>query len=237
MLESLFFPKSIAIIGASSNPQKIGHSIAKNILSNGYSGKVYFINIHKEKILGKASYDSIIKISGAIDLAIIVIPSLAVPDVLEECGKKGVKNVIIISAGFSEIGDAGKELEDRISSIAIKYQIQLLGPNCLGFLNSKNNLNASFADGMIMKGDAAFFSQSGALCSAMLDWAKKMDIGFSKFISVGNKTVIDEASILKYLLEDKATKVVLGYLVGYVVIAYVLLPLYYRLNLTSIYRV
>lgn len=215
MLQSLFYPKSIAVIGASSNPKKIGNSIAKNILSNKYKGKVYFVNINKDIILGKKSFASITDIPGKIDVSIIVIPAKAVNSVLEACGKIGVTNAIVISAGFSEIGKEGKKLEDEMKRIAEKYNMRILGPNCLGILNSQNGLNASFADGMIHKGNVAFFSQSGALCSAMLDWANQRYLGFSQFISVGNKAVIDEAHILEYLVKEKSSEVILGYLEGF----------------------
>lgn len=215
MLQTLFYPKSIAVIGASSDPKKIGHSIAKNILTYKYPGRVYFVNIKKDTILGKKSYASILDIAKDIDLAIIVIPAPGVNSALEMCGKKGVRNAIVISSGFSETGHEGKKMENEMQTIAENYKIQILGPNCLGILNSQNSLNASFADGMINSGIASFFSQSGALCSALLDWANQRNLGFSQFISIGNKTVIDETDILQYLIDGKNSKVILGYLEGF----------------------
>ncbi|KKQ55183.1 MAG: Acetyl coenzyme A synthase alpha subunit [Parcubacteria group bacterium GW2011_GWA2_38_13] len=215
MLKSLLYPKSIAIIGASSDSKKIGYSIAANITAYKFKGKTYFVNIHKDIIMGKKSYASILDISEKVDLAIIIIPSRSVNTVLEDCGKKGVSSAIIISAGFSEVGEEGKKLEEEMKQISQKYSMQVLGPNCLGLLNSQNNLNASFADGMIRDGNVAFFSQSGALCSAMLDWAVDKNFGFSQFMSIGNKAVIDESTVLEFFREEKSAQIILGYLEGF----------------------
>lgn len=215
MLKTLIYPKSIAVIGASSDSKKIGYSIAANLTAYKFKGKIYFVNINKDIIMGKKSFASISDISAKVDLAIIVIPSRSVNSVLEECGKKGVSSVIIISAGFSEIGQEGKKLEDEIRRISQKYNMEVLGPNCLGLLNSQNNLNASFADGMIREGNVAFFSQSGALCSAMLDWAVDKNFGFSQFISIGNKAVIDESTVLEFFQKEESVQIILGYLEGF----------------------
>ena len=213
MIKKNFFnPKSIAVVGASRKKTKLGFTILKNILDYNYKGKVYPVNPKTKKILGRVCYANISQIPIKIDLAILVIPAKIAPIILEECGRKKVPNVIIISAGFKEIGGEGIVLEKKICEITKKYKINLLGPNCLGILDSVNNLNASFAEGMIEKGKVAFMSQSGAICTAMLDWAHLNDIGFSRFISLGNKAGITEIDLMKFFARDKETKVVLAYL-------------------------
>jgi len=211
-LNNFFNPKSIAIIGASSNEEKLGHSILKNILDYKYKGKVFPVNLKGGKVLGLKVYRNVLDIKNKVDLAIIVIPAKAVNSVLERCGKAKIKNVIIISAGFKEIGGVGIVLEKEMKKIAEKYNIKIIGPNCLGILDSINNLNASFANGMVKKGSIGFISQSGAICTAMLDWADLNNIGFSKFISLGNKSVVTEIEMLEYFKNDRKTETVLAYL-------------------------
>ena len=177
-----------------------------------YRGKIYPVNLKSKKILGLRVYLSVLEIKNKIDLAVIVVPSKAVNFVLEECGKAGIKNAIVVSAGFKEIGGEGAVLEKEMAAIAEKYNIKIIGPNCLGVLDSASNLNASFADGMIKKGNIGFISQSGALCSSMLDWANLNNVGFSKFVSLGNKTVVSEVEMLEFFRDDKKTKAVLAYL-------------------------
>ena len=170
-LTKLFSPESVAIIGASRKKGKVGYDVLKNILTCGYEGKVYPINPKANKIFGLKAYKSIKDIKSKIDLAIFTIPSGFVPGVLKECGEKGVDSAIIISAGFKESGTQGARLEREIADIGRKYKINILGPNCLGLIDTTFSLNASFAAEMPLKGDVAFFSQSGALGTAILDWA------------------------------------------------------------------
>ena len=212
MLNNFFNPKSIAIIGASSNKKKLGYGMLRNILDHGYRGKVYPVNLKYNKVQGIKAYSSVLDIGQKIDLAIIVIPARAVNFVLTECGKAKIKNVIIISAGFREIGKEGNVLEQEMREIAKKYEINILGPNCLGILDSTSNLNASFAEGMVQKGSIGFISQSGAICTGMLDWANLNNVGFSRFVSMGNKAMISEIEMLEFFKTDKKTKVVLAYL-------------------------
>lgn len=214
MIKKILYPDAVAIIGVSASPKKVGYTLAKNILSAGYRGRVYFINPFRKNILGKRVYQSVLSVNHTIDLAVIAVPASKVAGVLEECGKKKIRQVMIISAGFSEIGPVGEKREKIIQEIAEKYSIQILGPNCLGILNSVNKLNASFAAGMIERGTTAFFSQSGALCTAMLDWSKNVHLGFSQFLSIGNKLMVDECDLLRYFKNDPSTKVILGYLEG-----------------------
>ncbi|MFA5076480.1 MAG: acetate--CoA ligase family protein [Patescibacteria group bacterium] len=214
MLNKLFSPKSIAVIGASREKTKLGHTILVNILKYKYRGRVYPVNPGAKKILGLVCYPSVLTIKAEVDLAVVIVPSVVVPAVLVECGKKKITNVIVVSAGFKEIGGAGVELEEKIKQIAKDYDINLLGPNCLGILDSVSNLNASFADGMIQPGQVAFMSQSGAICTAMLDWAKLNKLGFSRFISLGNKAGVTENELLEFLASDRETDVILAYLEG-----------------------
>ncbi|MFC1613224.1 acetate--CoA ligase family protein [Patescibacteria group bacterium] len=212
MLNNFFNPKSIAVIGASRHKNKIGHSILKNLLDAKFKGKLYPVNPKAEKILNQKCYASIKQLPKKLSLAIIVIPAQFVLTVLKECGEQEIKNVIIISAGFRESGSNGLKLEKELKELAMTMDINILGPNCLGLLDSLNNLNASFAKGMIAKGKISFISQSGAICSAMLDWAKKENIGFSKFVSLGNMAGINELDLLEYFITDKSTEAVFAYL-------------------------
>ena len=211
-LDNFFNPKSIAVIGASSDREKLGYAVLKNILDYSYKGKVFPVNLKGRKILGLKSHISVLNVKETIDLAIIIIPAKAVNHVLEECGRNKIKNVIIISAGFRETGKEGSILEKEVKEIAKKYEINILGPNCLGILDSTNSLNASFAEGMVQKGSIGFISQSGAICTGMLDWANLNNVGFSRFVSMGNKTMISEIELLEFFKTDKKTKAVLAYL-------------------------
>lgn len=201
-LHTLFAPRSIAVIGASTRPDSVGYTLTENLLKNGFAGKVCPVNPKTDTLFGLPCYKSISAIEHDIDLAIIIVPAASVPRVLRETGAKGVRSAVIISSGFKETGHAGKMLEDEIVSIARQYDIALLGPNCLGFLRPRLGLNASFAQRMPADGNIAFFSQSGALCTALLDLAAD-DIGFSHFASIGNKAVIGENELLRFFADDE----------------------------------
>jgi acetate---CoA ligase (ADP-forming) len=207
-LDLVFKPKSVAIVGASTKEGSVGNAIVKN-LSQGFTGSVYPVNPKAEELYGLKCYASLTAISTPVDLMVIVVPAAIVPAILEEGGTLGIKGAIIISAGFKEVGNV--ELEKNIQDICAKYDIALIGPNCLGIINPSLKLNASFAAFSPADGNVAFISQSGALCTAILDCATTMGIGFSKFISVGNKAVLDETAILDYLEKDTETDVVAMY--------------------------
>jgi acetyltransferase len=211
-LEKLLNPSSVAVIGASLTKGKIGHDVLLNIKESGYKGKIYPINPKDTEVMGYKAYPSVLDVKDDIDLAVFAIPAPAVVEVMKECGDKGIKAAIVISAGFKETGPEGKKLELELAAAAKKHGIRVLGPNCLGFISSTIHLNASFAATSPLPGDIAFFSQSGALCTAILDWAVKEKIGFSKFISLGNKADISETDFLRALGEDPDTKVILGYI-------------------------
>lgn len=212
MLDFIFQPKSIAVIGASTTKGKLGHDILNNIKKFGYSGRIYPVNPKAKSILGIKTYKSVKNIKGKVDVALIIVPAPIVNAVLKECGEKKIKAVVIISAGFKEMGGNGIKREEEIKRTALKYGIKIIGPNCLGFINPHEKLNASFASGMPNKGNVGFVSQSGAMAVAMLDWAYNSHVGFSKVITVGNKAGLSELELLEYLGKDKNTKVIAMYL-------------------------
>jgi acetyl coenzyme A synthetase (ADP forming)-like protein len=215
MLDKAFFsPSSVAVIGAAREPHKLGYSVLQNILQYGFQGKVYPINPTASEILKLPCYPRITEIPDTVELAIVVVPSVAVPQVINDCGQKGVRGAVVITAGFREIGPEGLKLENEMLTLARKYGIRVLGPNCLGLIDTASSLNATFAAGMPAKGNIAFMSQSGALCQAILDWSQDSGIGFSKFISLGNKADITETDIMEVLKEDRATKVIIAYVEG-----------------------
>lgn len=214
MLSSFFQPSSVAVIGASSNPDKLGHAVVRNLIQGGFKGKIYPINPAASEILGLPAFASVTQISDPIDLAVIVIPYPAVPDALRQCGMKGIPSAVIISAGFREAGKEGLEREEELVAVARQYNIRIIGPNCLGIINTQAPLNASFAAGMPPAGPMTFISQSGALGTAVLDIAMGGKLGLAKFISLGNKADISEIDLLQYLKDDPDTKVILIYSEG-----------------------
>jgi acetyltransferase len=213
-LDKIFNPQNVAIVGASDAEGSVGYAIVKNFTQLGYTGKVYFVNIRKPEILGVKTYQAVDQIPEPVDLAIIATPAKTVPDVIEECGRAKVKGVIIVSAGFKETGPAGKALEEKIVENAKKYGIRVIGPNCIGIIRPRNNLNATFLDKMPKPGNIAFLSQSGALGSAILDWAIHQNIGFSNFVSVGSMIDVDFGDLIDYFGSDPKTKSILMYVEG-----------------------
>ncbi|MHA1627936.1 MAG: CoA-binding protein, partial [Candidatus Baldrarchaeia archaeon] len=204
MLDFIFNAKSIAVIGASNRPGKIGFEIFRNIVEGGFQGKIYPINPKITELMGHTCYHTIKDVPDTVDLAVIVIPAPIVPEVLEQCGEKGVKGVIIISAGFSEVGNF--ELENKIVNIAKKYGMRIVGPNCAGIVNTHQNLFPTI-EVRPPKGFIAFVSQSGALGGAILMKAKEEQFGISIFASYGNACDVNESDILEYLMEDENSKV------------------------------
>ncbi len=213
-LKPILEPQSVAVIGASRQPGTVGYAVLSNLLMGHFTGVVYPINPKARSICGVRAYASIMEVPDPVDLAVIIVRADLVPRVLEECGQKGVKGAIVISAGFKETGPEGAKREEEVREIARHYGISLVGPNCLGVINTDPayRLNASFAKEMPLPGNIAFVSQSGALCTAVLDYAKGQGIGFSKVISLGNKADINENDFLAYLWQDPHTQVILLYL-------------------------
>lgn len=213
-LDAFFNPKSIAVIGASREPWKVGHRVFRNLVEAGFQGRLYPINPGAEELLGFRCYKSVKDVPEDIDLAVIVVPAKIVPLVAEECGQKGVKGIVVISAGFSETGREGTLLEKEVIETCRKYGMRMQGPNCLGIISTQSRVNASFAPTMPLPGNIAFVSQSGALGSAILNWAIGNDIGFTKFISLGNEADLNAADFIEALGDDEETRVIGLYIEG-----------------------
>ena len=218
-LRPMMNPKSVAVIGASRDPNKVGHIILQNYIDNGFSGELYPVNKNAapgEKIIGLTAYRSVLEIKKSIDLAVIAVPAPIVPSVLEECGKAKIKTAVVISGGFAEVGNV--ELQDKIVEIAKKYNIAMLGPNCLGIMDPLSKVDTLFLPTYKLSrprvGGVSFVTQSGAVGSTILDLIAKEGFGLSKFISYGNAAYVDEVDLLEYLLHDKQTKVIVMYIEG-----------------------
>lgn len=214
-LTGLFNPKSVAVVGASSQEEKVGYIITDNLKKCGFKGDIYPINTKADgELLGLPAYKSVLDIPGDVDLAVMSIPAKFMNSALEECGQKGIKNVIVITAGFKEVGGEGVKLEQEMAEIANKYNMNVQGPNCLGSIDTHTPMNASFAQMMPKPGNIAFVSQSGAMTVAILDWSISEGIGFSKVVSLGNKVDISEIDVIEQLADDENTDVILCYLEG-----------------------
>ena len=214
MLEAIFAPQSVAIVGASPDPSKLGHRVLRNVVDNGYRGRLFPIHPTASAVLDLPAYPSIAAVPEPIELAVVVVPPQAVLAVVEECGKRGVQGLVVITAGFKEVGGAGKDLERKLVDLVRRYRMRMVGPNCLGIIDTTTPLNASFAALMPNRGEIAFMSQSGALCTAILDWSKNEGIGFSRFVSLGNKADVDEIALLEAWGDDPQNRVILAYLEG-----------------------
>lgn len=212
-LESFFNPKRIALIGASINPNSVSGKVLSNLVGGGFRGVVYPVNPQFEAVLGIQCYPDLSSLPNKPDLAVICTSAEQVPDYVEQCGETGTLNIIIMSAGFKEIGEEGAKLENRIKESIKKYEnMRVMGPNCLGLIVPSLNLNVSFASGMPRNGNIAFISQSGALCTSVLDWAIEKKIGFSYFISVGNTLDVDFSDLIDFFGEDEKTKSIVLYI-------------------------
>jgi acetyltransferase len=213
-LDRIFKPKSIALIGASDEEGSIGYILLKNLTELGYTGRLYPVNINKSEILGLKAYKTVEHLPELADLAIIVTPAKTVPDIIEQCGKTGIQGIIIISAGFKEIGEEGKTLEDKILETKKTCNLRIIGPNCLGIMNANLSLNATFTTKMPKMGNIAFISQSGALGASIIDWAITQGIGFSNFVSVGSMIDVDFGDLIDYFGTDPKTSSILMYIEG-----------------------
>lgn len=213
-LDAIFSPETIAVIGASTQKGKVGHDIFANILSGGYTGTLYPVNPKAKSVLSVKCYTSIAAIPDPIDLAMIILPPRAALGSVEECISKGVRGIVIVSAGFKEVGGEGARIEQQIKKLCVDAGVRVVGPNCLGVINPspRVSLNASFSARMPKPGNVSFISQSGALCTAVLDYAADKGFGFSKFISIGNKADVDELDLLRYYHKDPDTDVVMIYM-------------------------
>ncbi len=216
MIDQFFNPQSVAVIGASRDPEKLGYAVVRNLIESGFARErpVYPVNPKADEILGLKAYPSVRDIPDPVDLAVIVIPYRFVSQALRECGEKGVPAVVIITAGFREAGHEGLLREREIVEIARQYKMRVIGPNCLGVIDTYTPLNASFAAGTPPKGPINFTSQSGALGTAVLDWALGGKMGFSKFVSLGNKADVSEIDLLQAWADDPNANVILAYIEG-----------------------
>ncbi len=217
MLSVFFKPKSIAVIGASRNPEKIGHVIFRNLM-NKFNGRLYPINPNADEILGHKCYGSVLNVKESIDLAIICIKPEFANRAVEDCIKKGVKGAVIITSGYREIGGEGITREEELRRMVSKSGMRVVGPNCIGIYDSETGVDTLFIPGYKMKkpekGGIAFISQSGAFGLALLDWMAEEGMGLSKFVSYGNAVDVDETDLLRFLAKDKETKVIAMYLEG-----------------------
>ncbi len=213
-LDSIFSPESIAIIGASTTPGKVGHDIFLNVLRGGFNGVIFPVNPKAKAVLGVKAYPTILDVPDDVDLSFIILPPRLALNAVKQSIEKGVGGIVIVSAGFKEVGGEGAKIEEEIAKMCKEAGVRLIGPNCLGVINPVEGvkLNASFARRMPASGKISFISQSGALCTSVLDFAADRDFGFSKFISIGNKADVDEVDLLEYFYSDPHTEVIMIYL-------------------------
>ncbi len=213
-VDAVFTAHSVAVVGASRDPRSIGHTIIRNLVRDGFRGTVYPVNPKADHILSIRAFRSVSDIPGPVDLAVICVPAAIVEHAVEECGRKGVRAAIIISAGFRELGEEGRAREDRVRAVLARYGIRAVGPNCMGCVTTAPDvsMNATFALGMPRVGSVAMMSQSGALSAAIMDYARQQNVGFSKFVSMGNILNVDTVDLLEYFGRDPDTSVILMYI-------------------------
>ncbi|MEC4813143.1 MAG: bifunctional acetate--CoA ligase family protein/GNAT family N-acetyltransferase [Scytonema sp. PMC 1069.18] len=211
-LDAIFAPKAIAVIGASERPGSVGRTLLWNLITNSFGGTVYPVNPQRRSVLGIKAYPNIASVPEQIDLAIIATPAPTVPGIISECVDAGVKGTIVISAGFKETGASGVELERQVLEQVRRGKMRLIGPNCLGVMNPVTGLNATFANGMARPGTVGFISQSGALCTAILDWSLRENVGFSSFVSIGSMLDVDWGDLIYYLGDNPETESIVIYM-------------------------
>jgi len=213
-LKPFFTPSGVALIGTSANPTRLSFGILRNMVEGRYRGGVYPVNPRYTEVLGISCFASINNVPDPVDLAVIALPAVNVPETVEACGQRGIKTAIIISGGFREVGSQGLELENQCVEIAQRYQMRLIGPNCVGTMDLYSGVNTTFIKGLPPKGNIGFLSQSGAICGAVVDYVLDKDIGFSNLTSMGNMADVNETDIIEYLSTDPNTKVIAAYLEG-----------------------
>ena len=211
-LDVFFTPRSIAVVGASRIPGKVGHDVMVNISTSGYQGDIVAVNPEADTLLGIPCYPDLYTYGKEVDLAIIVVPNEVALRTVDDCINAGVKGIVVISSGFRELGQEGLEMERKMVELCRKRAVRLLGPNCMGIINTDVGLNSTFIARKPASGPISIFSQSGAVCAAMLDICSSRHLGLAKMISIGNKADINEIDILSWLAKDENTKVIIGYL-------------------------
>src|SRR5215211_4342290 len=211
-LDAIFGPETVAVVGASDRPGSVGRTIMWNLISNPFGGTVYPVNAKRQNVLGIKAYPSVSEIPERVDLAVIASPAPTVPEIIRECVECGVRGAIIISAGFRETGPEGAELERQVLEEARRGRMRIIGPNCLGVMRPYGGLNATFAGAMARPGSVGFLSQSGALCTAILDWSLREHVGFSAFVSIGSMLDVGWGDLIDYLGDDPQTKCIVIYM-------------------------
>jgi acetyltransferase len=211
-LDVIFRPETVALIGATDKAGSVGRTVMRNLIGNPFGGTVFPVNPNRSNVLGIKAYPSVLEVPEQVDLAVIVSPAPTVPGIIRECAEAGVEGAIIISAGFKEAGEEGAELERQVLEEARRGRMRLIGPNCLGVMSPVSGLNATFAGTMALPGNVAFLSQSGALCTAILDWSMKENVGFSHFASVGSMLDVGWGDLIYYLGNDRHTKSIIIYM-------------------------
>jgi acetyltransferase len=211
-LEPIFCPRTVAVVGASESAGSVGRTILWNLLSNPFGGTVYPVNPKRSSVLGVKAYPNVASLPEPIDLAVVVTPALAVPGIIGECVDAGVKGAIVLSAGFKEVGPEGADLERQVQEQARRGRMRIIGPNCLGVMNPMTGLNATFAGAMARPGNVGFLSQSGALCTAVLDWSFQEQVGFSAFVSIGSMLDVGWGDLIDYLGDDAKTRAIVIYM-------------------------
>ena len=211
-LDTIFAPRNVAVIGATETAGSVGRTILWNLISSPFGGTVFPINPKRAGVLGIKAYPNIAQVPEPVDLAVVVTPAPTVPGIIGECVDVGVKSAIIISAGFKETGPAGVELERQVMEHAHRGSMRIIGPNCLGVMSPTTGLNATFASAMARRGSVGFISQSGALCTAILDWSLRENVGFSAFVSIGSMLDVDWGDLIYYLGDDPHTQSIVIYM-------------------------
>jgi len=211
-LDAIFRPDNVAVIGASEAAGSVGRTLLWNLVSNPFGGTVFPVNPKRDSVLGIEAYESIRDVEADVDLAVIATPAPTVPGIVEQCGAAGVDGLIIVSAGFREVGEEGAELEREVKDAAREHDIRVIGPNCLGVMRPPNGLNATFAGSMAQEGNVAFVSQSGALLTSILDWSFRENVGFSAFVSIGSMLDVDWGDMIEYLGDDPKTESIVLYM-------------------------
>ena len=214
MIESFFTPKKVAVIGASRDPHKLGYGVIRNLLKYKFKGEIFPVNKNASEILDIPCYSSIEELPDGVDLAVVVLPASVVPKIIEQCGSKGIKNAIVVSGGFSETGKEGKEREEKLMQAAEKHGIRVIGPNCIGTIDTHTPVNTTFVVGMPEQGGIGFISQSGAMVAAVIDWARGAGVGFSRIVSLGNQIDVTETEMIDLIGNDRQTEVITAYAEG-----------------------
>ncbi|WP_445665842.1 acetate--CoA ligase family protein [Fodinibius sp. AD559] len=214
MLSPFFKPQGVAVIGASRNPHKLGYGVVRNLKEYRYQGGIYPINKSASEILDLPCYSSVDEVPDPVDLAIIIVPAPVVPKIIKQCGQRGIKHAIVISGGFSETGEEGQKLEKELKRVADKWDINFIGPNCIGTIDTHTPVNTTFVTGMPESGEIGFCSQSGAMVASVIDWARGAGVGFSRIVSLGNQVDINETQMIRALHEDDQTRVITAYIEG-----------------------